>query len=516
MEKKIDTEATKSKVTKYTEQDMSKEQPGFVVYHSFQADELATFLAFINDVLKDDPNVKEFLPLANEDALTNLCKDGIILCKLINQTIPSTVDDRVINRKKPLNIYHQTENIHLAINSCMSIGCHIVNITPQTILDGKLHLIMGIVWQILRIYLLKEINLKKVPEIIVLAEAGEKLEDILKLPSEKILVRWINYHMKMAKQSIVIKDIGPELKDCVAFIHLLNQLDPEKCDKSGLAETDIVKRTGIVVTNGQKLGVKPFIRASALSQGNPKLNLVFLSLLFNAKHGLQISQEKKKEVEKATLIDDAKEGTKEERTFQLWINSLGMEGVYVTNLYNEVKDGLLMIKVIDKIWPGIAEAKRFEKAPNGNKFKMIANGNYIIELCKKQKIITTGIGGSDIADAKPHLILGLTWQLMRANYLQIIGGKTEEELVTWANSMVKKPPGIKNFKDPSLKTGRFFIDLLAAIEPDVVDWSLVKDGTKDEEVELNAKYAISIARKLGGKIFLTWEDIKRVINYNNC
>lgn len=32
--------------------------------------------------------------------------------------------------------------------------------------------------------------------------------------------------------------------------------------------------------------------------------------------------------------------------------------------------------------------------------------------------------------------------------------------------------------------------------------------TTDEQIENNAKYAISIARKLGATVFLVWEDIK--------
>ena len=508
MEKK-DTGLPGAKVTSYTEQDVSAEKSGFIVYHSFEAEELKTFLAFINDTLKEDPDVKSILPLADQEALISASKDGILLCKLINCAVAGTIDERTINRKMPINIYHKTENLRLAVNAAMAIGCHIVNINPQTILDGKLHLIMGMIWQIMRIFLLKTINLKTVPEIIVLAEPGETLEDILKLPSEKILVRWINYHLKNAKLTLKIKDLGSELKDCIAFIHLLSQLDP-KCDTSSLADPNPSVRAEATVKLAEKLGMKSFIQAAGLILGNPKLNLVFCSLLFNTRHGLVISQEKKKEVENATLLYDAKERRKEERPLCLWINSLGLDGVFVNNLYTDTKDDLILLKVLNKIWPGVLDTIKYEKAPGTNRFKMMANGNCVVDICKKQKIIVAGVGGVDIVDSKQAQLLGLVWQLMRANYLQIIGGKTEDELIAWANKMVNKPPGIKNFRDPALKNSKFLINLLAAIEPEVIDWTLIKEGTKDEEIELNAKYCISIARKLGAKIFLTWEDIKIV------
>ena len=36
------------------------------------------------------------------------------------------------------------------------------------------------------------------------------------------------------------------------------------------------------------------------------------------------------------------------------------------------------------------------------------------------------------------------------------------------------------------------------------------EGETDEDKEMNAKYAISIARKLGAIIFMVWDDIPRL------
>jgi len=57
----------------------------------------------------------------------------------------------------------------------------------------------------------------------------------------------------------------------------------------------------------------------------------------------------------------------------------------------------------------------------------------------------------------------------------------------------------------------FFLDLLTAIEPRVVDAEFVIDPAVDEKSRLdNARYAISVARKLGATIFLLPEDITEV------
>ena len=51
------------------------------------------------------------------------------------------------------------------------------------------------------------------------------------------------------------------------------------------------------------------------------------------------------------------------------------------------------------------------------------------------------------------------------------------------------------------------IKLAGLVNPKVVNWDLVTEGTNDEEMKLNAKYAISIARKLGAILFCVWDDI---------
>lgn len=67
---------------------------------------------------------------------------------------------------------------------------------------------------------------------------------------------------------------------------------------------------------------------------------------------------------------------------------------------------------------------------------------------------------------------------------------------------------LANFRDKQLKDGVFLIKLLASIEPRIIDWDLVKtENASEEDMQQNAKYAISLARKLGAIIFLVWDDI---------
>ena len=52
--------------------------------------------------------------------------------------------------------------------------------------------------------------------------------------------------------------------------------------------------------------------------------------------------------------------------------------------------------------------------------------------------------------------------------------------------------------------------LIAAVEARAVDPALVTAGATAEEKALNAKYAISCARKLGCTVFCLWEDVTEV------
>lgn len=126
--------------------------------------------------------------------------DGLVLSKLINDSVPDTIDTRVLNvpKSKPLNAFQITENNNIAILSAKAIGCSVVNIGPQDIADGKEILILGLIWQIIRKGLLSRVDIKFHPELYRLLYEDETLEDFLKLPPDQILLRWFNYHLKAA------------------------------------------------------------------------------------------------------------------------------------------------------------------------------------------------------------------------------------------------------------------------------------------------------------------------------
>jgi len=478
--------------------------------HSFSDEEKASFVEYINDTLKADPDLKHLgLPLNPEDlSIFKAVNDGLLLCKLINASVKGTIDERALNKGAKLNAFKITENQNLCINSAKAIGCNVVNIGASDLTEGKVHLVLGLIWQIIRIGLMSAINLKNHPYLIRLLEPGETLEDLLKLSPEQILLRWFNYHLKNAGTSRRVHNFSGDIKDSECYTLLLNQLAPKKCDKNALNESNTTKRAEMVLNNADKLGCRKFVRARDIVAGNPKLNLAFVANLFNTCPGLE-------PVEEVVFEEE----TREERAFRNWMNSLGVDP-FVNNLYEDLRDGIILLQLFDKIQPGIVDWSKVNTKKPLNKFKQVENCNYAIVLGKQLKFSLVGIGGQDINAANKKLTLGLVWQMMRyfvLNYLKNMskGGKevTDEDIVRWANQKVRgagKSTQMESFKDKSLADSLFIIDLLAACQPESVNFSLVTPGKTEQEKRLNAEYAISCARKMGCTVFALWEDIVEV------
>jgi plastin-1 len=172
--------------------------------HTINEDERTEFTRHINAVLAGDPDVDDRLPFPTDTfQMFDECKDGLVLAKLINDSVPDTIDERVLNRAsarvKKLNQFHMTENNNIVINSAKAIGCSVVNIGSGDIIEVREHLILGLIWQIIRRGLLGKIDIKLHPELYRLLEDDETLEQFLRLPPEQILLRWFNYHLKAAK-----------------------------------------------------------------------------------------------------------------------------------------------------------------------------------------------------------------------------------------------------------------------------------------------------------------------------
>ena len=497
------------------------------VTHTINEDERTEFTRHINAVLAGDEDIGSRLPFPTDTfEMFDECKDGLVLAKLINDSVPDTIDERVLNvpgRKiRKLNAFHMTENNNIVIESAKGIGCSVVNIGSGDIIEVREHLILGLIWQIIRRGLLGKIDIKLHPELYRLLEEDETLEQFLRLPPEQILLRWFNYHLKAAGWHRTVTNFSSDVKDGENYTILMSQIGKDYgITRSPLQIGDLLDRAEAILVNSEKLDCRKFLTAKALVAGNPKLNLAFVANLFNNHPCLDpITEEEKQQVD-----DFDAEGEREARVFTLWLNSLDVKPP-VTSIFDDLRDGAVLLQAYDKVVEGSVNWRHVNKRPaHGGelmRFKAIENTNYAIELGRQLGFSLVGIQGADITDGQKMLTLGLVWQLMRKDITVTLGslaqrlGKreiTDAEMVKWANDMSRKGgrnTAVRSFKDPAIGSGVFLLDVLNGMKSSYVDYDLVTPGRTDEEAYMNAKLSISIARKLGATIWLVPEDICQV------
>ncbi|KAK3016123.1 hypothetical protein RJ639_006157, partial [Escallonia herrerae] len=484
--------------------------------HTISETEKASYVAHVNNFLKEDPFLKKYLPLdPSTNALFDLAKDGVLLCKLINVAVPGTIDERAINTKRVLNPWERNENHTLCLNSAKAIGCTVVNIGTQDLVEGRPHLLLGLISQIIKIQLLADLNLKKTPQLVELVEDSKDVEELMGLPPEKVLLKWMNFQLKKSGYSKQVTNFSSDLKDGEAYAHLLNVLAPEHGTTATLDTKDPTKRANLVLEQAEKMDCKRYVTPKDIVEGSTNLNLAFVAQIFQQRNGLSMDN---KNISFAEMMSDDAQTSREERCFRLWINSLGIDS-YINNVFEDVRTGWVLLEVLDKISPGSVNWKLATKPPLKMPFRKVENCNQVVKIGKELNFSLVNVAGNDIVQGNKKLILALLWQLMRFTMLQLLKnlrshsqGKeiTDADILNWANSKVKssgRTSQMESFKDKKLSNGIFFLELLSAVEPRVVNWSLVTKGETDEDKKLNATYIISVARKLGCSIFLLPEDI---------
>ena len=212
-----------------------------------------SFANHINHVLGRDPDCESLLPIDPEsEQLFSAVSNGVLLAKLINDSAPNTIDERVLVKKVNMNRFEMLQNLNLVINSAKGVGCKITNIRPEDITEGKPHLILGLVWQVVKVGvflafswgvfdlwlhhtpdatlphgcchnllvqvgLVADINLQAHPELVRLLREGEEMADLLKLSPEELLIRWVNYHLQQGGSDRRISNFSGDIKDSVVY-----------------------------------------------------------------------------------------------------------------------------------------------------------------------------------------------------------------------------------------------------------------------------------------------------------
>lgn len=494
--------------------------------HSYADEEKVAFVKWINKALAKDADCQHLLPMnPDDDSLFTSVRDGILLCKMINVSQPDTIDERVINTKK-LTTFTMRDNLVLALNSASAIGCTVVSIDAHDLMAGKPHLVLGMFWQIIKVGLLADIKISKNEGLINLLLHGEELDHLMSLSPEELLLRWVNYHLRNAGTQ-TINNFSDDIKDSRAYFHLLDQIASQEeysfrrvqIDMHGLNERNLERRAELMLQQAAKLDCRQFVSPLDVTSGNSKLNLAFVANLFNMHPGLQ-HRGHINGIETVQL-----EESKEEKTFRNWMNSLGVSP-HVNYLYRDLCDGLVILQLYEKVNVPV-NWKRVNHPPYpilGKNMKKLENCNYVVELGREVAHFSlVGIGGQNINEGSPMHTLALVWQLMRRYTVMVLSDLGDGErlgdqiILNWVNttlSQKRKDTQISSFKDQLISTSLPVFDLIDIIAPGTVKWDMVKKGDKkrmsEDAKQNNAKYAISLARKIGARVYALPDDLVEV------
>ncbi|XP_048095721.1 plastin-1 [Alosa alosa] len=501
--------------------------------HYYSDEEKVAFVNWINKSLAKDPDCRHLVPMDPEnDSLFKSVKDGILLCKMINLSQPDTIDERVINIKK-LTTFTMNDNLNLALNSAAAIGCTVVNIDPTDLKAGKPHLVLGLLWQIIKIGLFADIEISRNEALISLLQDGEELDHLLSMSPEELLLRWVNYHLNNAGWQPIYNfsdDVKPiynfsdDVKDSRAYFHLLSQIAPRgdrdeigiPIDMTGITERDDERRAEMMLKQADRLDARQFVTAHDVVSGNSMLNIAFVANLYNlypalnkpATNGLDL-----------TLLEGE---SREERTFRNWMNSLGVNPT-VNHLYSDLVDAWIILQLYQHSQIPV-NWNKVNKPPYpslGANMKKLENCSYAVDLGKTvAKFSLVGVGGVNINEGSRIHTLALIWQIMRRYTVKVLsdlgdGEKVDDKfIINWVNAALKegdKDTFISSFKDKSISTSLPVLDLISTITPKAVKDEMVKRGELSPEDKLNnAKYAISVARKIGAKVYALPDDLVEV------
>jgi hypothetical protein len=364
---------------------------------AYTPEEVAAYAEYLNTALAGDADLESRLPIGDTDeSLFAAVKDGFLICKLANLIQPGCVDIRELATGKKLNTFSLLANCTLALKTANAIGCQTMNIGPADLRDGTPHLIHGLLWQMIRLQLLKNLGVTESPELYRVLRGGGSLVDYVRRSPEQILLQWLNYHLANAGSERVARNFTTDLADSEILATVLKQVAPE-CSLAPLEQPDLLQRAELLLVEADKIGCRKFVTPNEIVNGHPKLCMAFVANLFNTRPGIE------------ELAED--EGTDLEESGKVvgWANERTREkGVEITGLNDPaVTSARPLLTLVDVIKPGTVDWDRFsENSENYND-----NAVYALEVVRALGA-TVSAEPEDIVACNEQSILALYSSLM--------------------------------------------------------------------------------------------------------
>ncbi|EPZ31339.1 Actinin-type, actin-binding domain-containing protein [Rozella allomycis CSF55] len=209
-------------------------------------------------------------------------------------------------------------------------------------------------------------------------------------------------------------------------------------------------------------------------------------------------------------------------------------------LLTKLRDGIVLAHVLEYIFPHTVAFERLSYKVNLEQlnqpktkviFEVTENLNVVVEAAKKAKLIVVNLGANDLLDMNSDLVLGLLWQIIRANLLAevnlvshpelirliqkgetlqtLLSLKSEQILLRWFNYHLKKAGSNKSIVNFSkdLSDGEAYGILLSQIAPKIVNRENIFQVLKESDHIKRAEIVLKEAEKLNCRYFVTPADI---------
>eukprot|EP00742_Colponemidia_sp_Colp-10_P005606 GILJ01005992.1.p1 GENE.GILJ01005992.1~~GILJ01005992.1.p1 ORF type:complete len:1128 (-),score=178.50 GILJ01005992.1:285-3668(-) len=123
----------------------------------------------------------------------------------------------------------------------------------------------------------------------LLLEEGETLRELRQLSSDRILLRWVNHHLRAARFTHDIVNFTTDFRDCDVYEMLLRQIAPELDLRPLDMETEVPKKARVICDLiGQLSGNTDLLTPENIQQCAGDINAAVLSALFTLRPGLEV------------------------------------------------------------------------------------------------------------------------------------------------------------------------------------------------------------------------------------
>jgi len=266
----------------------------------------------------------KYLPVSQSDRpdvkvndLLDSLRDGILFGYILSQINPKSINLDKMNRDIDLSafdnnktvptstdkakiIFNVTANHNIILDSAKKCGIVVVNIGSEDILHKNVGLVLGLLWQMIRCILLKEINIDSHPELILLLDPDESIEMAGQLSNEQLLLRWFNFHLKRNGQK-PINNFSKDICDSEAYFTLFERLNMINNPNEevitlinqgrSIPSSDKEKRAECVIKIAKIMDCKRFININRIVNGHARLNLSFVATIFNKYSNVNLTDE---------------------------------------------------------------------------------------------------------------------------------------------------------------------------------------------------------------------------------